>query len=184
MNDNIKLQIAFPKSNEDHRLQLVDINGSIFAILFAPLESNGPINLHCEGWSLILLAPIKSKGNIAISAINIMCLNEIVSEEGSVAIQASNQLVKFAHSEKPSEKIVERGAKGEFQFSDDPTVFMYFYRLFESVIENVRNEVLESLPEAQKQFIVALCAMGDKIEGKPEKRDLNKVLQFWNIPII
>lgn len=184
MEDNIKLQIAFPNSNEDHRLQLVDINGSTFAILFAPLESNGPINLHCGGWSLILLAPIKSKSDIAISAINVICLNEIVSEEGSVNIQASNQLVKFAHSEKSSDKIIERGEGGEFQFSDDPTVFMYFYRLFESVIENARNKVLDSIPEAQKQFIVALCAMNDKIEGKPEKRDLKKVLHLWDIPVI
>lgn len=182
MEDNIKLQIAFPKSDEDHRLQLVGINGSIFAILFAPLESQGPINLHCEEWSLIILAPIKSKSSIVISAINVICLNEIVSEEGCVSIQASNQLVKFAHEVNPSEKRIERGEQGEFQFADDPTLFMYFYRLFESVIDDVRNKVLDALPEAQKQFLVALCALSDKIEGKPEKRDLEKVLKLWGIP--
>lgn len=180
MEDNIKMQIAFPKSDEDHRLQLVNINGSMFAILFAPLESNGPINLFCETWSLVLLAPIKSKKDVVISAINVICLNEIVSEEGSVNIQASNQLVKFAHTTK---NITEKGER-EFQFGDDPTVFMYFYRLFESVIDHGRNKVVDSLSEAQKQFIVALCALHDKIEGTPEKRDLKKVLQLWGIPLI
>lgn len=180
MEDNIKMQIAFPKSDEDHRLQLVNINGTMFAILFAPLESDGPINLHCEGWSLVLLAPIKSKTNIVISGTNVICLNEIISEEGSVNIQAANQLVKFAHSSKNAEEKCAR----EFQFGDDPTVFMYFYRIFESVVDNVRNKVVDSLPEAQKQFIVALCALHDKIEGAPDKRDLEKVLKLWNIPII
>lgn len=178
MEDHIKLQIAFPKSDEDHRLQLVGINGSIFAILFAPLESNGPINLFCETWSLILMAPIKSKQDITISAINVICLNEIESEGGSVNIQASNQLVKFAHL--PSEKRVERGEKGEFQFPDDPTLFMYFYRLFEGIIK----EVDTTPAEAQKKFIVAICGLGDQITGKPEKRELEKVLKLWGIQFI
>ena len=61
---DLKLQISFPKSDQDHRLQLVNINESIFAILHSPLESNGPINLYCEDWSLVLLAPIKSKTDL------------------------------------------------------------------------------------------------------------------------
>lgn len=182
MEDNISMQIAFPKSDEDHRLQLVSVNGAIFAIFFGPLESNGPINLLCDGWSLVLLSPVKSKSNIMIAADNVICLNEIVSEEGNVNVHASNQLVKFAHSEHLSEKVIERGEKGEFQFSDDPTVFMYFYRLFESIVADVRNEVMDSIPEAQKNFIVALCALSDKINGKAEQRNLQKVLEFWGVP--
>src|SRR5579872_7348909 len=91
-----KLQIGFLKSNEDHRLQLIEINGSIFAIVHSPLESLGPINLHCEPWSLVLLAPIKSQTNIFISAINIICLNEVESKTGNVNIHATGRFVKFS----------------------------------------------------------------------------------------
>ena len=182
MDDNIKMQIAFPKSDEDHRLQLVSVNGKLFAIFFGPLESKGPINLYCDGWSLILLSPVKSKSKIMIAADNIICLNEIVSEEGNVNLHASNQLVKFAHQVTSSENAIERGEKGEFQFSDDPTVFMYFYRLFESIVADVRNDAMDTIPEAQKNIIVALCALSDKINGKQEQRNLQKALEFWGIP--
>ncbi len=177
-----KLQIVFPKSKEDHRFQLVEINGSIFAIVHLPLESLGPIQLNCEEWSLVLLAPIKSKTDIVISAINIICLSEITSEEGNVNIQASNRLVKFAHSMKSSEKVCEKGAHGKFQFDDDPGAFLHYYRLFDGIVSNARNGSPDSLTEAQQKFIQSLCTLADKIEGNPENLNLHKVLDIWRIP--
>jgi hypothetical protein len=177
-----KLLITFPKSSEDHRLQLVGINDAIFAIVHSSLESLGPIRLHCEDWSLVILAPLKSKSNILVSAINVICLSEIASEEGNVNIHASNRLVKFAHLFNPSEKVNEMGEKGEFQFDDDPGALLYYYRLFEGIVSSVRNGSPDLLPHAQQQFITALCTLADKIEGKPENLDLPKVLDIWNIP--
>lgn len=177
-----KLQITFPESSEDHRLQLVGINGAIFAIVHSPLESLGPIRLYCEEWSLVLLAPLKSKTNILVSAINVICLSEIASEEGNVNIHASNRLVKFADLFKSPEKICEMGERGEFQFDDDPGAFLYFYRLFEGIVSSVREGNPELLPQAQQQFLLGFCALADTIEGKPENLDLSKVLDIWNIP--
>lgn len=182
MHLDAKLEIAFPKSNEDRRLQLVQINGSIFAIVHSPLESNGPIQLHCEDWSLVLLAPIKSKTNIVISAINVICLNEIASEEGMVNIHASNRLVRFANLIKPPEKVCEMGEKGEFQFDDDPGAFLYYYRLFEGIVSSVRLNNIDSYAEAQQKVIMSLCALAEKIEGSVDNLDLRKVLSIWNIP--
>ncbi|MDP1608074.1 MAG: hypothetical protein Q8L98_02025 [Chlamydiales bacterium] len=176
-----KLLITFPESSEDHRLQLVGINGAIFAIVHSPLESLGPVLLNCEEWSLVLLAPLKSKSNILVSAINVICLSEIASEEGNLSIHASNRLVKFAGLFKPTEKASEIGERGEFQFSDDPGAFLYYYRLFEGIVSSVRNKNPD-LSQAQQQFITALCALADKIEEKPENLDLYKVLDVWNIP--
>ena len=181
---NAKLQIAFPKSKEDHRLQLVEINGSIFAIVHSPLESLGPICLNCEEWSLVLLAPIKSKTNILISALNIICLNEIASEEGNVTIHASNRLVKFAHLVKPPEKVCEMGERGEFQFDDDPGAFLHYYRLFESIVSSIHAGSADSISEAQQKFIMGLCALADKIEGQPENLNLHKVLGIWDVPYL
>lgn len=177
-----KLEIAFPKSNEDHRLQLVGINGSIFAIVHSPLESLGPISLKCDEWSLVLLAPIKSKTNIVISAINVICLSEIASEEGNVNIHASNRLVKFAHL--TSEKVCEMGERGEFQFDDDPGAFLHYYRLFESIVSCVHQGSADSISEAQQKFIMSLCSLADKIEGKPENLNLHKVLGIWDVPFL
>ena len=177
-----KLLITFPESSEDHRLQLVEINGAVFAIVHSPLESIGPIRLYCEEWSLVLLAPLKSKSNIVVSAINLICLSEIASEEGNVNIHASNRLVKFANVFKPPEKVSEIGECGEFQFDDDPGFFLYYYRLFEDIVSKVRNGSPDSLSQAQQQFIAGLCTLADKIEGKSENLDLNKVLSCWNIP--
>lgn len=179
-----KLAIAFPKSNEDHRFQLVEINGSIFAIVHSPLESLGPIRLYCEEWSLVLLAPIKSKTNILITGKNIICLSEIVSEEGTVNIHASNRLVKFADLIKPLEKLCEMGERGEFQFDDDPGVFLHYYRLFDGIVNLVRNGSLDSFPEAQQKFITSLCSLADKIEKGSENLDLKKVLSIWDIPYL
>lgn len=182
LKSDVKMQIAFPKSKEDHRLQLIEINGSIFAIVHAPLESLGPIRLYCEEWSLVLLAPIKSKTNILVSAKNIICLNEVVSEEGNVNLHASNRLVKFAHSMKPSEKVCEMGERGEFQFGDDPGAFLYYYRLFDGIVSSVRSESPDSISKAQQAFIMGLCTLADKIEGGSENLDLQKVLGIWDIP--
>ncbi len=177
-----KLLITFPKSSEDHRLQLIEINGAIFAIVYAPLESLGPIRLNCEQWSVVLLAPLKSKSNILVSAINIICLSEIASEEGSVNLHASNRLVKFANLFKPSEKVCEMGECGEFQFDDDPGAFLYYCRLFGNIVSSAHNGSLDLLSQAQQQFIAGLCTLADKIEGKPESLDFHKVLNIWNIP--
>lgn len=181
MEHDANLQITFPKSSEDHRLQLVEINGSIFAILHSPLESLGPIHLLCEDWSLVLLAPIKSQANILISGINVICLNEISSEEGFVNIHASNRLVKSAHLIKPSEKVCTMGEKGEFQFDDDDSgTFLNYYRLFNNIVSSLRNGTI-SFSEVQQEFILCLCILADKIEGKSKNLNLHKVLNFWKI---
>jgi len=186
LNENVqlgaKLLITFPKSSEDHRLQLVGINGAIFAIVHSPLESLGPIRLHCEEWSLVLLAPLKSKSNILVSAINVICLSEIASEEGNVNIHASNRLVKFADLFKPAEKVTEMGERGEFQFDNEPGAFLYFYRLFEGIVSSARSGSPDLLSQAQQQVFAGLCTLADKIEAKPENLDLHKVLGIWNIP--
>ena len=178
--NNAKLEIAFPKSDQDQKLRLISINGSMFAIVHAPLESQGPINLNCKDWSLILLAPIKSKTNITISAINIICLSEIVSEEGDVNILASAQLVKF--SPKQSEKSIETGGRGEFYFQDDAGALLYYYRLYSDILNQIHEGNTESFYKAQQQFISSLCTLADKIEGKPETLNLYKVLNVWDIP--
>ena len=178
-----RLQIAFPKSSEDHRLQLVEINGAIFAILHSPLESQGPIRLLCEDWSLILLAPIKSETNILISAINVMCLNEIVSEGGSVNIHATHRLVTCAHLIKSGQMNVSLMAEhGEFDFDDDPGAFLFHYRLLNEIMSCARKGTQESFSEAQHKFMTSLCTLADKMEGKPENLNLRKVLDIWAIP--
>ncbi len=183
-NLDCKLSITFPKSNEDHRLQLVDINGSVFAIVHAPLESLGPIRLYCEEWSLVLLAPIKSKSNIIISATNIICLSEIASEEGNINIHASNHLVKFPNLFTSSEKVCQMGECGEFQLDNDPGAFLYFYRLFEGIVSSVRSKNAGLLAEVQQQVITALCTLADKIKAKKESLDIDKVLRIWKIASI
>jgi hypothetical protein len=181
MHFNTKLQITFPKSNEDHQLQLVKINDSIFAIVHSPLDSHGPIRLYCEDWSLILLAPIKSKTNIVISALNVICLNEIASEEGYVNIHASNRLVKFVNLVKPVEKVCKMGEQGEFQFDDDPGAFLYYYQLFNSIVNILRTGSPDSFSEVQQKFTMSLCTLANKIEGNSENLNLHKVLNIWNI---
>lgn len=182
-NDNmqfdVKLQVTFPKSSEDHRLQLVRINGSIFAILHSPLESNGPINLHCEDWSLVLLAPIKSKTNIEISAINVICLNEIESKEGIVHIQASNRLVKLTPYTIP-EKVFET-AKHAVSQLNDPAALLSCFQLFNKVINGAHGEGMSSFVEAQQTFITALCVLADKIDGKKGPLSIQPVLKIWGI---
>jgi hypothetical protein len=183
-NNNTKMQIVFPKSTEDHRLQLVEINGSVFAIIHSALESDGPIQLYCDEWSLVILAPIKSKTNIVISAINVICLSEIESEEGIVNIHASNQLVKFAQSIKPLDKVFEIVEGGEFQFDDDPAAFLKYYRLYQNILSRVNDGSPDSLIEAQQKFITSLCALAEKIEGSTENLNLPRVLDIWGIPYL
>lgn len=178
---DIKLQISFPKSDQDHRLQLININGSIFSILFFPLESQGPIQLYCEDWSLILLAPIKSKKNIVISAINVICLNEIQSEEGIINMHASNQLVKFTGLIHPEEKLSEIIEGGEFEFGDDPGALLHYYQTFEGIVNHVRENTSKSLSEAQQKFLGSLCSLAEKMQGKTKNLNIHKVLEIWNI---
>lgn len=178
---NAKLQIHFPKSSEDRRLQLIEINGSIFAIVHSPLESNGPINLFCENWSLILLSPIRSKVDISISGINVICLNDVISSEGTVDIQASNQLVNLSPSIQTSEKINLFGKQGQFQLDDDPATFLYYFKLFDKIVRGVHDANPDSFSEAQHSFLVSLCALAQKIEGKTEDLNIHKVLSFWEI---
>ena len=177
-----KLLITFPKSSEDHRLQLVGINGAIFAIVHSPLESLGPIHLSCEEWSLVLLAPLKSKSNIQVSAINIICLSEIASDEGTVNIHASNRLVKFPGLFKSPEKVCEMAECGEFQFDDDPGAFLYYYRLFERIVSSVRSGSPDLISQAQQQVITGICTLADKIKASVENLDILKVMDIWNIP--
>lgn len=180
-NQHTKIQIGFPQTDQDSRLQLIDINGSIFALVFSALESNGPIKLDCSDWSLILLAPIKSKKAVEITGINVICLNEIDSGEDEINVRATNKLVKFAHSVKESEKIVEVGESGKVQFPDDPGAYMYYYRLFETILVKVKEGTPEALAEAQQQFIMGLCTLADKVEGKTEDLNVARVLDLWKI---
>lgn len=182
LDENNSIIVTFPKSSEDHRLQLVSINGAFFAIVHAPLESDGPIRLHCEEWSLILLAPIKSKEDIVISAINIICLGEIASEGGNINIHASNQLVKLVDLIKPEEKVCQMGESGEFQLDDNPGFFLYYYRLLDDIVNHVRLGDPSLIYEAQKQVIACLCTLADKMVGKSKNLSLQKVLDIWNIP--
>ena len=175
-----KLLITFPKSSEDHRLQLVKINDAIFAIVYAPLESFGPINLHCEDWSLILLAPLKSKSNVLVSAINIIALSEITSAE-SINLHATNQLVKFAKLDHPPEKTTEMGIGGEYLFGDDPGALLYFHQLFEGIVSSIHKESPDLHTKAPQEFIKALCVLADKIKGMPGNLDIQKVLDIWKI---
>lgn len=176
----IRLQVNFPKSSEDHRLQLVSINGSIFAILHSPLESDGPINLHCEDWSLVLLAPIRSKTNVSISAINVICLNEIESKEGSVDIQASNRLVKLTPSIKAIEKVYQTAKYATSQLEDSATLLTCF-QLFNRVVQGAREKGQKSFVEAQQNFIAVLCILAEKIEGKTAQLTIQPVLKIWDI---
>jgi hypothetical protein len=177
---DIKLQVNFPTSSEDHRLQLVSINGSIFAILHSPLESDGPINLHCEDWSLVLLAPIRSKTNIVISAINVICLNEIESKEGIVSIHASNRLVKLTPSIKPVEKVYET-AKHAVSQLDDPATLLTSFQLFNKVIQSAREKSQSSFIEAQQNFIAVLCILAEKIGRRTAQLTIQPVLKIWDI---
>ncbi len=180
---NTKLEVSFPKSDQDHRLQLVGINGSMFAIVHSPLESNGPINLECSEWSLVLLAPIKSKTYVDISAINIICLNEIKSEEGIVNIKASNQLVNLAPSILPPDKVHMKGL-AEFQLIDDPATYMYHFQLFNKIVSGVHVDSPNAISITQQNFIMSLCALATKIDGKTTPLNIRKVLEFWNIRIM
>lgn len=176
------LSISFPKSSEDHRLRLIGINDALFAIIFAPLESLGPINLDCGEWSLVLLAPVKSKTNISISATNIICLNEVSSEEGSVSLYASNRLVRFPDLLKPLEKVSEVGERGKFHFGDDPGALLYFFKLFEGIVSNIHDGSPEMCSQAQQQVIRGLCTLADRIKGTSDPLVLLDVLSLWNIP--
>lgn len=182
MRNETKLQIAFPKSKEDHRLQLIEINGSIFAVVHSPLESQGPVHLHCEDWSLVLLAPIKSKTNVLITGVNIICLNEIESEEGDVKLHASHRLVKWNHLIKAQGTISERGEHGKFELQDDPGIFLHYHRMFHEIVSHVRKETSDSFSQAQQKVMMNLCTLADKIEGGSENLDLYKVLDLWNVP--
>ncbi len=178
-----KMHIAFPQSDQDKRLQLVDINGSIFAIVFAPLDSNGPIKLDCKDWSLILLSPIKSNVDVEISAINILCFSDIETKEGTLTLHASNLLVKFAPYITPTEKINEIGERGNYNFSDDPNALLQYYRIFETILSSIREGKAsdDALHEAQQKFILGLCSIATKIEKENPDLNLAKVLNLWEI---
>lgn len=180
---NVKMHISFPKSDEDHRLQLVKINDSIFAILYSTLESDGPINLHCEDWSLILLAPIKSKANIVISAINIFCFNEISSEEATVTVHATNRLVKMVSSSKPQEKVYETGDIQQFELKQEAqtAAFLNYFHLFNKTVIHAHGDDSDSFVQAQQSFIQGLCSIAALLEEKREDLDIHKVLKLWNI---
>ncbi len=181
---NTKLQVSFPKSSQDHRLQLVGINGSIFALLHSSLESNGPINLNCEDWSLVLLAPIKSKLDVEITAINVICLNEVKSEEGTVSIKASNRLVNLAPSIMPTDNVHLTGVLDEFQLADYPATFMYHFQLFNKIVSGAHVESPDAISITQQNFIMSLCALANKIEGLTTTLNIRKVLEIWNIAVL
>ena len=176
----IELKISFPESDQDHRLQLIGINGSIFAILYSGLESNGPISLDCDEWSLVLLAPIKSKGDIFIAGKNVICFGTIESEEGKVDVTALNQLVSFAPPVKSALGASETGGKGEYRIGDDTGVFLNFFQLFNKIIGNIRDKNHE---EAQKRFLAGLCTLAAKIEENEEELTMERVLEIWGIEL-
>lgn len=174
------LQISFPKSNQDHRLQLVEINGTIFAIVHTTLESTGPINFLCETWNLVLLAPLKSKADISISGMNIVICSDIVSEEGLVNIHASCRLVKFTS---PAKNVRETAKQGQFQLDDAPTTLINCFQLFQAITLSCRSSP-ELLAQAQQKFIASLCLLAEKMEGKKAPLTIHQVLKVWNIPCL
>ena len=182
--ENCKISINFPKSSEDHRIQLFEINGAVFAIVFAPLESTGPINLLCEKWSLILLAPIKSASSIKISADTIICLSDISSDEGSIDIHADGYFIKYSQSTGSNKELKTTAKKGVFNYSDDPGYLLFLYRQFEDVVLSIRSGTPESASKAQNNIITALCTLADKISDKKEDMTIRKAIEKWGIALL
>jgi hypothetical protein len=178
---DVKLEIAFPRSDKDYRIQLVKINNSIFAIVHSPLESQGPIHLDCPDWSLVLLSPIKSKVGVEISAINLICLNTIESQESNIKLNALNRLVKFGEVLKPSANLTETAEGGVFHVTDELGSGFYFHQLFHGIIKSIHSDTPEAVSEAQQDFITCLCAVAGKMEKTTDLLDLQKVLNIWNI---
>lgn len=178
---HLSLQISFPKSSEDHRLQLVVINGTIFAVFYAPLESKGPIRLDCEEWNLILLAPIRSETHIVISGKNVVCLSEITSKEGNINIHATKRLLKFSHLIKPSEKYCEFAEGSEHSFDEDPGLLLYLHRTFLEIVRCQRSAIPDAIPEAQQKMIACLSTLADKVADKKKELNLSAVLKIWDI---
>ncbi|MDN3506670.1 MAG: hypothetical protein P0S96_05530 [Simkaniaceae bacterium] len=176
-----ELKVTFPKSSEDSRLQLAEINGSIFAILHSSLESDGPINLYCEEWNLILLAAVKSKKKVAISAINLICLNEITSESGEIFIHTSKRFVNLVEPQSPPRKDFEVFAQDEDTLYDQMGALLYHHQAFKDIISKARSKKSSAIAEAQKTFIASLCALADKVTGGVKELTIPKVLKFWGI---
>lgn len=180
---NTPLKIDFPTSSEDHRLQLVQINGSVFAILHSPLESMGPINLLCEDWSLVLLAPIRSEKKVEIKAINIIALNEVRSQTDEITIEATNRLLQLSVPPSPAENVIIEGKGGQYQYDDDPSTFIKYFQLFTAIITHARANTPEGFSEAQQKTLLALCALAEKMEGGIMTLTIQRVLKMWNIDI-
>lgn len=178
-NSNIKLQVAFPKSDQDHRLQLVAVNSSIFAIIHAPLQSDGDINLNCEDWNLILLSPINSKKKVQISAINLFCFSEIAAQE-EIEIAVSKRLVTFSSPQSPK-KVHESIGVEKSSFGDDPACLLQQVKLLNGLLTCIHDSNPDALLEAQTRFITFLCTLAEKIEGNQQKLNIQNVLTFWNI---
>ncbi len=167
--ETIGVEISFPSSEEDHRLQLVLVNDAIFAILFAPLESKGPIQLHCEEWNLILLAPIKSKKEVVVRAENIARFATIESETEEVRVEANKELVDL--SPDSLQKTVE----------SDADFFVNYFQLCQKIVQKAREDSSEALAEAQKRVLTALCLLAQKASGKQKELTIEGVLDFWGI---
>ena len=181
---NISLHISFPKSNQDHRLQLIEINGVIFAIVHAPLESEGPIRLECDDWNLILLSSIKSRSDVLISGINVIRFNTIESDEGSLSITASNKLINFNSTAKAGMDVCECGKSQEIRFDDDPAAFIHYFKSFNQILEKLHANSSDSFSMAQKKFIETLCTLAAKITGEKDNITIHRVLGIWDIPMV
>lgn len=178
------MEIVFPKSSKDRYLQLVGINGSVFAIVHSPLESNGPIHLQCDDWSLILLAPIKSKSDVIIEGINVIRLNSVESIEGNASITASNQLVNISSTIKAGLGFSEVAKCGEHRLDDESGTLMNYLKLFYDIVKNIYTDTPDSISEAQSKFISSLCTLMAKAKGKKEGMTMHQILGFWDIPIL
>ena len=80
-----------------------------------------------------------------------------------------------------NEKSCQMGECGEFQFNDDPGAFLFYYRLFESIVSVVQQGNPDAFQEAQTKIIMGLCALAEKIEGKTNDLSIHKVLTIWKI---
>ncbi len=177
----IKLFISFPKTKEDHRLQLVKINDSIFAIFHTKLESDGPINLQCEDWNLVLLAPIKSKEEVHIAGKNIICLNEIISEAKKVQLSTTDQLLCL--TPQPPYFSVNENVEQFHHLEDDAAAFLYYYQLFSKLVAMCKDKKNSSVEQMQKEFLTGLCGLAAKaIDGSGDV-DLFDILKFWKIEL-
>lgn len=184
MDSNLNLWISFPSCDEDHRLQLVDVNGTMFAVLFGPLSSEGPINLQCEDWNLILVAPIRSAADVHIQGVNVACLGQVESTGGQVSIEAAQRLIY--HGASVESRLPRRceGGLGEWFAEPGDGLFADLQQLLMKMVPLAREGTKEAQEEARQRFLSALCALAQWTAADRSKElSMLRVMETWGIPV-